>query len=306
MNVRKFSQKLEEWLTYLEVEKNVSIHTLRAYKTDCSQFIAFWDDAVAKDCALASAFDTVLRRYVTGLFYKNVSKATLARKISCFRSLKNYLAMQGIALNFSMKVPRLEKKLPQILSVDEIFFLLDTVKEEELPTKFPYRDKAIFELLYATGVRCSELVSICLSDINYTDCSIRILGKGNKERLVLFGSKAENRLALYMQQERAPLARKNGSKHLFLGANGAALSCRGVQRVMEMFRKFLNIDRQLTPHKLRHSFATHLLNQGVDLRVIKELLGHATLATTEVYTHVSSADLAKMCDEKHPLNDLDD
>ena len=243
-----------------------------------------------------------IRSNVTSLYYAKVSTATVARKISCFRSFAQFVQRKGVPCKFSVKVPRVAKKLPHILSVDEIYFLLDTVKEEELPSAFPFRDKAIFELLYATGVRCSELIAIKLTDIQYTERTIRVMGKGRKERLVFYGKPAEKSVARYMQQERPPLARKHGNGHLFLGAQGRPLTARSVQRVLAMFRKFLNVDRQLTPHKLRHSFATHLLNQGVDLRIIKELLGHASLATTEVYTQVSSADLAKMCDDKHPLN----
>ncbi len=175
---------------------------------------------------------------------------------------------------------------------------------EELPTKYPYRDRAILELLYATGVRCSELSGIQIQDIDVNAKSLRVKGKGNKQRIVLFGSKAKQALDNYLRYERVDLARKDSSSFLFLNTQGKQLMQRSIQRVCEMFRSFLKIDRNLTPHKLRHSFATHLLNQGVDLRIIQELLGHKTLATTEVYTHVSSAQLARTCDQTHPLNSM--
>lgn len=308
MKFALFKEKLNEWITYLEVEKNVSAHTLRAYRGDTNQFLEFWQAQIKREPVLEDAFDSILRRYVTSLFYKKTSRATLARRVCTFRSLKRYLATQGIKLDLSIKAPRVEKRLPQILSVDEIFYLLDTVKDEQLPSRYPLRDKAIFELLYATGVRCSELVNIKLSDIDQKNRSIRIFGKGRKDRLVLFGKKAQDRLLKYMRQERILLERANAFEedYLFLNQRGTQITSRTVQRIIEYFRTFLNIDRTLTPHKIRHSFATHLLNQGTDLRVIKELLGHRSLATTEVYTQVSSAKLAQMCDEKHPLNVIEE
>ena len=161
------------------------------------------------------------------------------------------------------------------------------------------RDKAILELLYATGIRCSELVNICFNDINLEEKTIRIFGKGRKERIVLFGNKAKKQLVRYITAERETVAHKDEA--VFLNFRGGQLSSRSVQRIIEMFRKFLQLERPITPHKLRHSFATHLLNQGADLRMVQELLGHQTLASTEKYTHVSLQVLSKMCDEVHPM-----
>jgi integrase/recombinase XerC len=229
----------------------------------------------------------------------------LARKLSCLRALQRFLQTRDCSLSLDIKNPKLEKKLPTTLTVDEVFYLLDTLKPDQLPTKSPYRDRAIFELAYATGVRCSELVSIQLEHINFDEKIIKVLGKGRRERMVLFGSKCKESLKLYLERERPILAVDDLERHLFLNKNGGQLTARSVQRIFEMYRKFLKVQRKLTPHKIRHSFATHLLNEGADLRVIQELLGHKNLATTEIYTHVSSQQLAKMCDEKHPLNSLD-
>lgn len=303
MKLGTFREKVEEWFVHLEVERGISGNTLRAYKSDIDQFIVFWSKIKEKEFQLFDSVRRVLKRYIVSLFYKKISKATLARKISCFKSLEHFLKPQGINLKIDCKAPRVERRLPVILSVDEIFFLLDKVDNEKLPTKFPYRDKALLEIIYATGARCSEVTNIKLADINFTEKNIRVLGKGSKERYVLFGDKAKNVIEVYLKEERAGLASEGQDEdYLFLSYNGKQISPRSVQRIFEMFRSFLKIDRKLTPHKLRHSFATHLLNQGVDLRVIKELLGHKSLSTTEIYTHVSSAELAKMCDEKNPLN----
>ena len=199
-----------------------------------------------------------------------------------------------------LKRPRIDKKLPVYFSVDEIFHLLDSIKNEELPTRHPIRDKAIFELLYATGVRCSELVNICIKDIDMESKVIRIIGKGKKERLVLFGIKAQEKIVEYFHKERPVVEHQH--EPLFLNYRYGKLTSRSVQRIIKMFRLFLRIERPLTPHKLRHSFATHLLNQGADLRAVQELLGHKTLSSTEKYTHVSLENLARLCDSIHPIN----
>lgn len=289
----------------MDVEKNSSKNTLRAYKTDLRQFVEFWVRIATKEPEIKDAFSKILRRYIVFLFYKKISKVSLARKISCFRSFQLFLKSCGIKVSIDVKSPRLDKKLPTTLSVDEIFYLLDSVKNEDLPTKFPLRDKAIFEFIYATGVRCSELVGIKLKDIDFVNKAVKVLGKGAKERIVLFGGKARDVLIDYINKERSLLVKKSDSEHLFLNLFGNQLTQRSVQRVFEMFRKFLKINRNLTPHKVRHSFATHLLNQGVDLRLIQELLGHKNIGTTEIYTHVSATELAKMYKEKHPLNNMD-
>lgn len=298
------SSKVKDYIAFLEVEKNASKHTIRAYESDLGQLIEFWDDLEQRNSVGQQLFDQVIRRYIVSLFYKKISKASLARKLSCIRSFQDFLSSQGINLHISIKSPRIDRKLPSTLSIDEIFFLLDSISDKDLPTPYPLRDKAIFELIYATGIRCSELVNIKITDVSFEEKVIRILGKGRKERMVLFGSKAKEKLERYLSIERPTLLKNGDQVYLFLNYAGGQLTTRSVQRTFEMFKRFLNIDRKLTPHKIRHSFATHLLMEGVDLRIIQELLGHKTIATTEIYTHVSSQQLAKMCDEKHPLNKL--
>ena len=304
MDHHAFTQKAQEFLTYLEQEKNVSNHTLRAYRSDLHQFVMFWGRIAKQDPAEAVTPDRIAKRYILSLFYQNIAKTTLARKVSCLRSLAAFLKKQGITLDIKIKTPRLEKKLPVTLSIDEMLYLLDQVKATDLPSKYPYRDKAVIELLYATGVRCAELTGMRLGHVDMKDKTIRVTGKGRKERIVLFGSKAKESLEHYIHHERASFG-LDANDYLFLGARGGRLTERTVQRICEMYRRLLKIDRELTPHKIRHSFATHLLNQGVDLRVIQELLGHKSLSTTEVYTHVSSAQLARMCDDKHPMNSME-
>lgn len=305
MDAQLINSKIKDFITFLEVEKNASVHTLRAYQSDLKQLIAFWERILQQKLAESYSFHDVIRRYILSLFYQKISKSSLSRKCSCLRSFQQFLQSQGINLSFSIKSPRLDRKLPTVISIDEIFYLLDTVQVAQLPTSYPFRDKAIFELIYATGIRCSELVNIKLSDLDFNEKTILIMGKGRKERIVLFGNKAIAMLEKYLTAERPLLVGTKDQPYLFLNYTGGQLTTRSVQRIFEMFRQFLHINRNLTPHKIRHSFATHLLHQGVDLRIIQELLGHHSIATTEIYTQISNQQLAQMCDEKHPLNNLD-
>lgn len=301
MTCSEFVEKRDEFLQYLSVEKNLSPHTQRAYYLDLTQFIDFWNSLPTHDAQKLSCRQ-IVERFLVSLFYKKIDKSSIARKFSCFKSFEKFLRCQGIKLDLKLTRPRLEKKLPVYLSVDEIVHLLDEIADESLPTQRPLRDKAIFELMYATGIRCSELTGIRLQDIDMVNKTINIIGKGNKERIVLFGSKAWQRLQLYLDHER-PLSSCKQEK-LFLNHHGGPLTSRSIQRIIAMFRPFLKIERRITPHKIRHSFATHLLNQGVDLRIIQELLGHKTVASTERYTHVSLERLSDLCNTIHPINSM--
>jgi site-specific recombinase XerD len=299
MILAEFIEKKEKFLIYLDVEKNLAENTYRAYDGDLNQFITFWQDQLSIEAEKNLSLRQIIERYLVSLFYKKIDKSTIARKFSCFKSFERFMRSQGITLALNLKRPRLDKKLPIYLSVDEIFHLLDEIKDSDLPTKYPMRDKAIFELLYATGIRCSELINIQFKDIDMHNKSIRIRGKGRSERMVLFGQKAHEKLMRYLQFERPRTHTMD--EYLFLNYRATKLTSRTIQRIFEMFRKFLAIERNITPHKIRHSFATHLLNQGTDLRIVQELLGHKTLSSTEKYTHVSLEDLSRMCDTKHPL-----
>jgi integrase/recombinase XerC len=300
MEIKSFKEKKDAFLLHIRVEKNLSIHTQKAYESDLSQFITFWEEKYTTGPLLP--LRQIIERFLVSLFYKRIDKSSIARKFSCFKSFEKYLATNhAIVLNLKLQRPRLDKKLPIYLSINEIIYLLDSVSNESLPSKFPIRDKTIFELIYATGIRCSELVNIVYHDIDMHQKTIRIFGKGNKERIVLFGEQAKQRLLQYIEHERKPLTIED--EKLFLNHRNQPLTSRSIQRIFEMFRSFLKIQRPLTPHKLRHSFATHLLNQGADLRVVQELLGHKTLSSTEKYTHVSLEHLSKLCNEIHPIND---
>lgn len=299
MKLTEFIDKKNEFLAHLTIERNVSKHTIKAYNSDLSKFISFWNEMHTHEQELLPVRQ-VVERYLVSLFYQKMDKSSIARKFSCFKSFALFLEKYDIHLNLNLKRPRLDKKLPVYLSIDEMLHLLDTIKEADLNSKYPIRDKTVLELLYATGIRCSELVNIRIHDIDMDNKTIRILGKGGRERFVLFGNKAREKITDYLTNERIP--RISDDEPLFLSKRRDKLTPRTVQRIIEMFRAFLKIDRAITPHKIRHSFATHMLNQGVDLRVVQELLGHKSLSSTEKYTHVSLEDLARLCEDIHPIN----
>lgn len=299
MNWQELNALKDDFLIFMKVEKNLSNHTQRAYGSDLKQFFDFWL-TLEHDHKENLSLRQVIERYLVNLFHKKIDKSTIARKFSCFKSFEKFLNSQGIPLKLKLQRPRPDKKLPIFLSVDEIFYLLDTINNDQLPTKKPARDKAIFELLYATGIRCSELVAIRAQDIDMAGKTIRIFGKGKKERMVLFGQKAYDRLVYYLQHERPKIVHQ--TEYIFVNSSNTPITTRTIQRIIHMFSSFLKFERAITPHKLRHSFATHLLNQGADLRTVQELLGHKILASTEKYTHVSLQDLAKLCDTIHPCN----
>lgn len=300
MKLDEFKNEKDNFLTHITVEKNLSIHTQKAYRSDLNQFISFWETVIQPDESNIT-LRHIIERYLVSLFYKKIDKSSIARKFSCFKSFEKFLVTRGTVLNLNLQRPRLDKKLPVCMSVEEIFYLLDTVKDEDLPTSNPVRDKAIFETIYATGVRCSELVNISLNDIDLKNKTIRIFGKGRKERIVLFGKKAQEKIKEYLEKERPQ--QKNIDEKLFLNHRNTKITSRSIQRIFEMFRSFLKIDRHITPHTIRHSFATHMLNRGADLRIVQELLGHKTLSSTEIYTHISLEQLTKMCNEIHPLKE---
>ena len=303
MKIKEFQKYKKDFLTYIKVEKNLSANTQRSYESDLNLFDKFWLQVNKKE-KKPVLMRRVLERYFVSLFYKKIDTSSVARKISCFKSFERFLKSIEIEISFKLKRPRVEKKLPVYLSIEEVFYLLDTVKDSDLPSKKPIRDKTIFELLYASGMRCSELCSVTMDNLDIENKVIKITGKGRKERMVLFGSKAQKRIREYLKKERPkPLSL---SETLFLNYRSGPLDARSVQRIIEMFRKFLKGGKKVTPHKLRHSFATHMLNQGTDLRIVQELLGHQSLASTEKYTHVTSAQLAEMCDTLHPFNDMAD
>ena len=301
MILTEFQIYCNDFLTYITVEKNLAKNTHRSYQSDLSLFKDFWQTINTTEPE-PIPFNRAVERYLVHLFHKKLDKNSVARKVSCFTSFQRFLKSINIPMQLTLKRPFADRKLPVYLTVDEVSYLLDELQDKQLPTKRPLRDKAIFEVLYATGIRCSELCSITIGNVDFTHKIMRIMGKGRKERLVLFGKHAHAKLLEYIEQERPKV--HAFSERLFLSSRNEPLDPRSVQKIIGRFGALLPVKKEVTPHKIRHSFATHLLNGGADLRTVQELLGHQSLSTTERYTHVTTQELTQMCDALHPLHDM--
>lgn len=272
------------FVTALGEEKNLSSHTVRAYESDLRQCSEYWEK-LEQQTEQTFQLGTLIERYLTALTRKKIDAASIARKISCLRSFEKFIeTTYQIRLELNLKRPKVPYKIPEPLTVDEIWYLLDGLPEEKMDTPYPSRDKAIFELLYATGIRSSELVAVRIKDINFAEKTIVIRNPKKKDRIVLFGSACEKKLLRYIQTERAVI--KHPAEYLFLNYRNEPLTTRSLQRICAKFQQFLSAKKAITPHQLRHSFAVHMLNQGADIRTVQELLGHASLTSTEKYTEL--------------------
>jgi integrase/recombinase XerC len=289
---------IDRFIRHLSLERNLSPHTLRAYRQDLTGFRRF----LAGDPALGGAaprlerVDTiVLRRYLAHL-HRNNSRKTIARKLSALRTFFDYLVREGVLrVNAGELVatPRQEKYLPKTLTVDEIFALMERSPATGV---LQLRDRAIVELLYSCGLRIGELAALNIGSVDWGTALVRVRGKGGKERLVPIGRKAREALQDYLDLRGAPAE----DHPLFLNFRGGRLTARSMERHFKRQLLQAGILKEATPHALRHSFATHLLDGGADLRAIQELLGHASLSTTQKYTQVSLDKLMEVYDKTHP------
>jgi integrase/recombinase XerC len=298
-------QLMESFLESLSTEKGYSENTCRAYQQDLREFYQFLKNDMAVDCDKIKGADLDSIRSLTirgflGVLYKKNKKSTMARKLSAIRSFFRYMVKNGRIKDSPAErvaTPRREKTIPAYLPVDEMFRLLDSIKMEGI---LNLRNRAIFETLYSTGVRVSELAGLNVSDVDCEKRLIRVLGKGNKERLVPIGKKA----VAFIQDYRGQLKVENGHTGfdgpLFLNKNKGRLTTRSIQRILEKIVNECALLTPVSPHALRHSFATHLLDAGADLRVVQELLGHKSLSSTQKYTHVSIDKLMEIYDKAHP------
>jgi len=290
-----------KYINYLEVERNVSPYTVRNYTTDLLDFFYFLKDK--KIDSLKEVDRHTLRDYLSQLMERGFVKASIARKLSAIRSFYRYLLREEIISTSPVATtssPKLDKRLPSFLSIEEMNRLLEA---PDLSTPQGQRDRALLELLYASGLRVSELVSLNLEQVNLETREIRVWGKGSKERMVLMGEPAAGALTVYLRQGRPKLfgARIRMTNALFINRYGKRLIERRVQRILEKYANIINIGKRVYPHMLRHTFATHLLDGGADLRVVQELLGHASLSSTQIYTHVSKSQAKKVYLSAHPM-----
>jgi len=296
------TEGIDLFCRWLENEKGYSVHTISGYRHDLEEFSRYADDIVLVHDIEAGR----VRAYLRSLHTKN-GPATVARKLSALRSFIRFM-MREAALEHdplsSITGPRINKRIPGFLTVDQVFRLLDAPSDQD---RFHHRDRAILELLYSTGIRVAELVSTDLDDLDSGAEMLRVTGKGNKERLVPVGGPAMEAITRYQQGERADLilaalerGKRVDDRALFINNRGGRLTTRSIERFVSAYAQRAGIQIAVTPHALRHSFATHLLEMGADLRSVQELLGHANIATTQVYTHLTTEHIRNTYKKAHP------
>lgn len=286
-----------QFLKYLKIEKNYSKYTIINYGKDLKLFKKYLDEEHITN--IENIDYKLLRQYLSFLYDFNYDKKTITRNISTLRSFFKFCHKENIISSNPMTLiesPKLDKKLPKVLNtieVEDILSIPDTL------TPLGLRDSVILELIYSTGVRVSELVNIKLSDIDNSSRKIIITGKGNKERIVLFGKVLEDKLNNYLKNGRTQLLKKP-CDYLILNKNGNKITPRGIELIIDGILKKGHINYKISPHTLRHTFATHMLNNGADLKTVQELLGHESLSTTQIYTHVSNERLRNVYLNTHP------
>lgn len=285
---------LNSFIDFLSSKKRFSNHTIRSYRTDLEQLIDYLgEDLMIKDL---NKYD--LHEYISTIS-KSITSKSLSRKIATIKSLFKFMVSENIIENNiskSIRAPKISKKLPNHLTIDEmnLFFnkSLDMIG-------MPLRDLSIIDLLYSTGIRVSECASILISNINFKNNSIKILGKGKKERIVLFGHKTKKNLMRYINEENIKI-----DGYLFISGNKKSknnyITTRTIYNIVKKYIKFVSSNEKLGPHSLRHSFATHLLQTGSDLMAIKDLLGHSSLSSTQIYTHLDTKRMKEIYDKSHP------
>jgi len=302
---------IEKYLAYLRFQRNASEHTLRNYGSDLAQFYAFLTHTPAGDERPEPELDQIdnltIREFLGALYQRGNGKSSVARKLATLRSFLKFLSSRGAVAANPAKIvasPKQEKRLPEFMMVDAAAQLVEAPDQS---TNLGKRDRAILEMLYASGVRVSELVGLDVGDIDLSEGLVRVLGKGRKERIVPFGQKAREALEEYLHARDDLLAaaaaipgRKLAAEAVFLNSRGGRLTTRSIVNIVDRYVGCLAQRLKVHPHTLRHTFATHMLNAGADLRSIQELLGHESLSTTQKYTHVSTEQLVRVYKACHP------
>lgn len=290
----KLSKLIDEFLRYLLIDKGYSNNTIESYKRDLNKFLEFNKNIDINEITVAK-----LKEYIKYLSLEQLNEKTISRNISCLKSFYKFLAIEKIIKSNpteSLYIPKIKKNLPNILDEDDINKLLDI----NLTDNFSYRNKAMLELMYATGIRVSELVNLKLEDIDLNQDIIRTFGKGSKERVIPIGDYAKEYLNKYIYNHRTMMLKNENSEYLFLNNHGKKMTRQGFFKILKKIANEKGITKELSPHTLRHSFASHLLKYGADLRTIQELLGHSDISTTQIYTHISNEELKENYKNFHP------
>ncbi len=305
-------EHLQPFLDYLRLNRNLSPHTVRAYGSDLSQFLAFAAEWLGREPRAPDFNPGLVRAYLAETYERRQASSSSARKLAAVRTFARYLRREGVMENSPgalAAAPKVERRMPAHLAVDDVDVLLTA---PDPATSLGLRDRAILELFYASGLRLGELVGLDPENVNLAGRMVRVLGKGGRERILPFNRRAAAALRDYLPARRALLSRgapdptalqhrgRRNDDPLFLNYRGGRLSSRSVARMVRRYVTQVGVQRSISPHALRHSFATHLLERGADLRAIQELLGHARITTTQRYTHVSAAQITDLYRRTHP------
>lgn len=285
---------IQNYIEYLIIDKKYSKNTIESYQNDLKKFNQF-----IKNKSIYNINEQNIKQYIKNLKDNNNDVKTISHNISVLKSFYKFLLIeQQIQINPMeyIESPKSKKTLPKSLSIDEIDKLLNI----KLKTPFSYRNKAMLELIYSSGLRVSELINVKIHDIDNNSCTIRIMGKGAKERIIPIGDYALNYINIYLKEYRNKLIKKNLNDYLFLNNHGNKMTRQGFFKILKALAKEQQIKTEFSPHTLRHSFASHLLNGGADLRSIQEMLGHESISTTQIYTHISKEKLKENYNNFHP------
>lgn len=299
-----FSDVVKNFVTYLEIEKNRSPNTVRTYKTDLELFLEFASATGIKN--LDSLELNTFRLWLADQKKKGSSNSTISRRSSTVRVFSTWAFQKGLIKTdpaIRLISPKVNRTLPNVLAQKQASNLMQTASnldDEENSVTIRMRDHAVLEVLYSSGIRVSELTGLDIKDLDFTRCTMRVIGKGNKERVVPFGQPAKEAIQTYLTKARAELANEKSGNALFLGTRGKRLDTRQVRRILTNAIARVEGLVNVSPHDLRHSAATHMLEGGADLRIVQELLGHSSLATTQKYTHVTIERLREVFANAHP------
>lgn len=297
---------IARFVRYLQYERNASPHTIRNYQSDLEQFRVFLSEGDPNAPVNLDSIDALrIRGFLAHLFSNEKKKTSIARKLAAVRAFFKFLTRENILSanpSSTVSTPKLDKTLPRIMTEEEMNTFLDQVsKAAQSREPAILRDRAILELLYASGLRVSELVGLDLRAVNFGEGMVLVRGKGNRERIVPFGSKAKQALTEYLpSREKILMDAKKSSNAVFLNMHGGRLTTRSVDRLVKAYVRTMGPNVKVSPHSLRHAFASHLLTEGADLRAIQEMLGHKSLGTTQKYTQVSIKQLIEVYDKAHP------
>jgi integrase/recombinase XerD len=294
--ISRFNPYLNQFLNYLLAERSISKLSAEFYNNDTIQFLS----TLAASTSIKNIQESDLVQYIAQLHSLRLASASISRKITSIKMFFRFLVAENIIRNDpseNIEMPKVSKKLPSVLSVQEIAQIINQANTRDAKDM---RAKAIFEMLYASGLRASELLSLQIDDVSFNDGFIRVLGKGDKERIVPVGKPALTALRNYYNHGRRELVKDKISPYFFVNTHGKKLSRMGLHKILKQYVKKAKITKRVTPHIFRHSFATHLLEGGANLRAVQEMLGHANIATTQIYTHIDREYLKEVYKTFHP------